>query len=528
MDVYTNITTPGPPPQPSRNTLAYVHFVIGTYILLSNGLVVLSVYTFHYLKTRANLYIVSLASTDMCVGLMEWLIGLHNHDILASWFDRTAWACVGIFCFAFFAVACSMFNMVLIALDRLLYIMKPFFYTREVRSQRVKLAILLVWLLAAAWASIPLYIHTYDETTDHHCTMQAAIPSVYRAYANVPLLFAGAMTTGGVYITIARVAIRHKKAIFKSIPGYSSHGKKLSVNAGDLTEAARSAIHTMTSNMKTLKLFVIVFGLLIVCWLPYYVIEFTSDFVSVPDVLYRASTALGFLNSGVNFFVYPMYNKQFRRAFKTLICPCLKNPLERSYSTSMTFVSTSKPSSRGGGSRPKPDLGQFNALPVSPPPTPPPPATKATIPAVGTEPKLGDRPAAERQSSSASDNVDGGPMSADTMPPTEVAYPRVNQDVPVPPHQFEASTSQGKTAGRHDTDSQVPAPSQTASDNMGTRSLMTPKQMTCSQSQSQVMSLASAVRQGEAAASSASQSRIDSEPLFSFLKLKARFKREDW
>ncbi|KAL8563949.1 hypothetical protein ACOMHN_059379 [Nucella lapillus] len=45
--------------------------------------------------------------------------------------------------FGFFSVDCSMFNMVLIALDRLVYIMKPFFYERVVTSTKVKMAITL-------------------------------------------------------------------------------------------------------------------------------------------------------------------------------------------------------------------------------------------------------------------------------------------------------------------------------------------------------------------------------------------------
>ncbi|KAK7113507.1 D(1)-like dopamine receptor [Littorina saxatilis] len=338
-----------------RNKLAYVHFVIGTYILIANALVVICVVKFDYLKTRANIYIVSLACTDMLVGVMEWIVGLHNHQILAAWFDRTGTACVGMFSFAFFSVACSMFNMVLIALDRLLYINKPFYYTREVTSEKVKIAIGIVWVAALLWGTVPLYIHHYDGTKAH-CTMQASIPTLYRAYLNVPVLFSGAVTTGVVYIIIAMTALAHKKAIYKSVPG---SGPKGITEGADLTETAKAALTSMRSNMKTLKLFVIVFGLLVFCWFPYYIIEFTGEFNNISDAAYRASTALGFLNSGVNFLVYPLYNKKFRRALRAVVCPCLKQ-----YTAHDMGSNTGMPIAKRGGGPPKPALGSFAPAPI--------------------------------------------------------------------------------------------------------------------------------------------------------------------
>lgn len=380
----------------------------------------------------------------MCVGMMEWGIGLHNHEILASWFDRTGPACVGIFSFAFFSVACSMFNMVLIALDRLLYITKPFFYSRVVTSKKVKRTIVLVWITAFLWGAIPLAINTYDET-DSHCTMQAAIPGVYRVYSNVPVLFSGALTTGIVYIIIARTAIKHRNAIYKSTPGALPSGKtdwNTGVTATDLTEAAKAAINTMKSNMRTLKLFIIVFGLLLFCWLPYYIIEFTSDFIHISDKVYRASTALGFLNSGVNFLVYPMYSKSFRRAFRSLLCPCLKNTLTRSYSGS-TFVSQVKPSSKGGGGPPKPVLGQFN-----------PPPTNVTTPAANKETNVAPETGHSNATAASSNKGGGDSTQADTLA-NETAYPLVSDSLSVPP-QFQGSISSHKSSSPGRTLTDVP------------------------------------------------------------------------
>ena len=324
-------------PEHIRNSLAYAHFVIGTYIFVVNGLVVLSVIQFAYLRTTANIYIVSLALTDMCVGVIEWGIAFHNHEKFSEWFDRTVIACVGIFSFAMFSVVCSMFNMVLIAFDRLLYITRPLFYIRTQSPKKVIMAVLVVWTMAFIWGSIPFFIHTYDvNSTNPNCTVQKAIPSGFRVYASIPLLFTGAVSTGIMYIIIARTACTQKLAIYKS--RHSRFNSRTSGTSADLTESAKAAIKAMQSSIKTLKLFIMVFGLLIVCWFPYYTIEVASEFTPISDVVYRGSVALGFLNSGVNFLVYPMYNRSFRRAFKTMLCPCSADAPKRSYSEFSLFT----------------------------------------------------------------------------------------------------------------------------------------------------------------------------------------------
>ena len=322
------------------NTLAYVHFLIGTYIIIANSLVIIAVAKYDYLKTRANIYLVSLAMTDACVGVMEWIVGSHNHQFGVVWFDQHGLACVGMFSFAFFTLWCSMSNMVLIALDRLFYIVKPFEYHRLVTSLRVKVTIGFVWFFCVISGITPLFIHTYDKDRGI-CTIQTSIPPIYRCYIHVPFLFSGAITCGTCYIIIARKAMQHKKAILSSVHvmGFNERDKKKS--EAYLSENARKTLYALRSNMKTLKLFVIVFGLLIICWFPYYIFEFFGEFTYIPDKLYRASTALGFLNSGMNFLIYPMYSKKFRRAFKAIMCPCLKiNPSMDSDTDIYTNTST--------------------------------------------------------------------------------------------------------------------------------------------------------------------------------------------
>ena len=410
-------------PEHIRNSLAYAHFVIGTYTFVVNGLVVLSVIQFAYLRTTASIYIVSLALTDMCVGVIEWGIAFHNHEKFSEWFDRTVIACVGIFSFAIFSVVCSMFNMVLIAVDRLLYITRPLFYQRIQSPKNCIMAVLVVWTTAFIWASIPFFIHTYDvNSTNPNCTVQKAIPSGFRIYANIPLLFTGAVSTGIMYIIIARTACTQKIAIYKSHHG--GLNSRTSGTSADLTESAKAAIKAMQSNIKTLKLFIIVFGLLIVCWLPYYTIEVASEFTPISDVVYRGSVALGFFNSGVNFLVYPMYNRSFRRAFKTMLCPCYADAPKRSYSEPSLFTG---------------------------------PIQCREVRARNLEDVFGDMSPFSPSAATTPSEVGRYPMHSDTLTSTYFGtYLLVNDTVPVPPH-LQTLTSTEESISRDKTVAGAPA-----------------------------------------------------------------------
>nr|KAG5709647.1 hypothetical protein BaRGS_027672 [Batillaria attramentaria] len=60
-------------------------YLLAVWMLLGNGLTILAVFRFEKLRTRANMYIVSLAATDALVGLLLFVAGSSYIPSVQSW-----------------------------------------------------------------------------------------------------------------------------------------------------------------------------------------------------------------------------------------------------------------------------------------------------------------------------------------------------------------------------------------------------------------------------------------------------------
>lgn len=90
-----------------------------------------------------------------------------------------------------------------------------------------------------------------------------------------------------------------------------------------LNEAQRRKIHT--TKMLTVKMFVMVTLLFIILWLPntmlYILLSLQVDIYRVryANIVVDMAVLFSLINSCVNFFVYAMWDKKFRRSFIKLI-----------------------------------------------------------------------------------------------------------------------------------------------------------------------------------------------------------------
>ncbi|KAK7501379.1 hypothetical protein BaRGS_00007504 [Batillaria attramentaria] len=293
----------------SETGFVLIAYLLAVWMLLGNGLTILAVFRFEKLRTRANMYIVSLAATDALVGLLQFVVGSFFIPSVQSWFDSTEFVCVGMLSWGYCAVVCSGFNMCLIALDRYIYIAKPYLYERYLTERNIAGAIVTVWVLAFVYGTIPLYYNTFS--TSKHCASREVIPLMYRSFLSAGLFLFCCLCTGALYIKITLITLHHKKNIARA---GAENARNSRVDRGSL---------------KALKLFLTVFGCLFICWSPYFVAELVDAYTDVANVWLRSFMFLGFLNSGMNIFIYPYFNKEFRKAMKVLLCFC-KSPQQTS------------------------------------------------------------------------------------------------------------------------------------------------------------------------------------------------------
>lgn len=82
---------------------------------------------------------------------------------------------------------------------------------------------------------------------------------------------------------------------------------------------ANSRMRIETKAAKTLA---VIMGCFCLCWAPFFITNIVDPFIhySVPWQLWTAWLWLGYINSGLNPFLYAFLNRAFRRAFLVILC----------------------------------------------------------------------------------------------------------------------------------------------------------------------------------------------------------------
>ncbi|XP_008280653.1 histamine receptor H2b [Stegastes partitus] len=295
--------------------LVLLFFIILT--IGGNVLVCLAVGLSRRLWRIANCFVVSLAVTDLLLGLL--VMPLSATVELRS----GKWPLGGALCNIYISVdvmlcTASILTLLAISVDRYLAISAPLSHSRRVTPLRVALVITAIWTLSVAVSFVPIHLgwNTADYRVQHsdwgmgdeeeegrYC--QFEWNNNYVLIYTFGSFYLPLVLMCGMYLCIFRVAREQARRIRATTPS-----------------SARTATAAIAREHKATVTLAAVLGAFVICWFPYFTF-FTckgiKEKMNPPNTLHSIVLWMGYFNSALNPILYPAFNRDFRKAYGELL-----------------------------------------------------------------------------------------------------------------------------------------------------------------------------------------------------------------
>ncbi|XP_067104000.1 histamine receptor H2a isoform X2 [Osmerus mordax] len=287
--------------------------------IFGNVLVCLAVCATRRLRCLTNCFIVSLAVTDLLLGMLvlpfSALLQLSNDWPLGPTFCNLYISMDVMLCTA------SILNLLAISVDRYLAVTAPLRYPSLVLPRRVAVAMASVWAVSLAVSFLPIQLgwNTSNGTVQNfgpNDPERKCIFSLNPSYVIVDSLltfYLPLLVMCWTYHRILRIARAQAKRIISMRPNFNG-------------SAAPAVVSTVTAvalrEHKATVTLAAVIGAFVVCWVPYFTL-FTimgvREQAEPPPVAYPVVLWLGYTNSALNPILYAALNRDFRSAYARLL-----------------------------------------------------------------------------------------------------------------------------------------------------------------------------------------------------------------
>ncbi|KAM4748787.1 histamine H2 receptor, partial [Rhinophrynus dorsalis] len=317
------------------NVLIGVVLVLIIIITICGNVVVcLAVGLDRRLRSMTNCFIVSLAITDLLLGILvlpfSALNLLHEEWPFGATFCNIYTSLDVMLCTA------SILNLFMISLDRYYGVTAPLRYSMLMTPFRVAIAMCVIWMVSLMVSFLPIHlgwntkdknVQNYRDSNGKECKLE-----LNKEY----VLVDGLLT---FYLPLIIMCLMYYK-IFKIA---REQAKRINhVNCGNTVSPTLPAVreHKATVTLAA------VMGAFIICWFPYFTV-FTYQGVNeieVDNTAFLIVLWLGYANSALNPILYAALNRDFRTAYQRLLHCRRVGP--QSNETPLTLLHIRRPGER--------------------------------------------------------------------------------------------------------------------------------------------------------------------------------------
>ena len=297
-------TTAAPDGDKSYFNAVYDGFLILLSVcVIAINLLVISLFLYReYLQTKTNSLLISLAVSDLMVGLLGIPLNIACNAVL------DAGVCIAAALIYRFIAVSTMYHILIVTLERYIYVMYPMKYINIVTVPRLLKVIAGVWvfslfasLIQLAWEDPSKFFSKRDPVSLHYALG-------YNIFGVVFCFFLPALFMAISYVRMFLVIHRQ----IKEIQGL--YNTRTAVTANQRAPIATEA--------RALFIFALMLTVFIVCWLSFYVTGFTFFFPqvmpSVPSEVFMVFDYIRFAVAFVNPILYAFLKRDFSRALRSL------------------------------------------------------------------------------------------------------------------------------------------------------------------------------------------------------------------
>ncbi|XP_031150064.1 trace amine-associated receptor 13c-like [Sander lucioperca] len=291
------------PLSPWPQTVTIVFYSISLITVTLNLLIIISISHFRQLHTPTNILLLSLAVSDLLVGLL-----LMPGEIFRStscWYFGD-FVCATHTLLSVNITSASIGDMVLISVDRYVAICDPLHYTTKVTARRVKFCVCLCWLCSVSYSL--LFVKDLPTQTDIDKSCYGAcllFSDGISLFFDLLVTFIVPVTViVALYLRIFAVAVSQARAM-------RSHITAVTLQHSVTPKAKKSELKAA----RKLGVLVLVF---LICFCPLYTL--TWEHYNWITVLVKPFLNILFcFNSCLNPVIYALFYPWFRKAVKLIV-----------------------------------------------------------------------------------------------------------------------------------------------------------------------------------------------------------------
>ncbi|KAM9496684.1 trace amine-associated receptor 1-like [Clarias gariepinus] len=270
-----------------------------------NMLVIISVFHFKQLHTPTNTLVLSLAVSDLLIGIFVMLPTF-------IWMIESCWIFDSSYCFCLMIISIflgnqSIYNIALISIDRYLALSNPFFYTNTISRRNMCIVVYVNWFLCLMYAIAILYFNGSFMSS-------LMCPGECFYFMNK---ITSIMDLVHSFIFPLSVIIILYTLVFVIAKKHATAIRELNNHTRPKTQKITS--HSMKSERKAAKVLGILVFVFLVCLLPYFICSVLSDIIKVQPESLQKVLIMIYLNSTINPFIYALFYPWFRKCIKLII-----------------------------------------------------------------------------------------------------------------------------------------------------------------------------------------------------------------